>query len=67
MLILLALQKNSTGSVLIKDGRLGAEIKELKPGIAAPGVIDSAAALNTMALYTGKKNPVCECMGQRTL
>ena len=36
MLILLALQSNSTGSVLINDGTLGAGIKELKPGAAAP-------------------------------
>ena len=35
-LILLALQSNSTGSVLINDGTLGAGIKELKPGAAAP-------------------------------
>ena len=35
-LILLALQSNSTGSVLIDDGRLGVGIKELKPGAAAP-------------------------------
>ena len=36
MLILLALQSNSVGSVLTKDGTLGAEIRELKPGAAAP-------------------------------
>ena len=30
------LQSNSTGSVLINDGTLGAGIKELKPGAAAP-------------------------------
>ena len=35
MLILLAVQSNSTGSVLINDGTLGAGIKELKPGAAA--------------------------------
>ena len=35
-LILLVLQSNSTGSVLINDGTLGAGIKELKPGAAAP-------------------------------
>ena len=35
-LILLDLQSNSTGSVLINDGMLGAGIKELKPGAAAP-------------------------------
>ena len=35
MLILLALQSNSTGSVLINDGTLGAGIRELKPGAAA--------------------------------
>ena len=35
-LILLALQSNSTGSVLINDGTLGAGIKKLKPGAAAP-------------------------------
>ena len=34
-LILLALQSNYTGSVLINDGTLGAEIKKLKPGAAA--------------------------------
>ena len=38
-LILLALQSNSTGSVLINDGTLGAGIRELKPGAAAP-IID---------------------------
>ena len=38
-LILLALQSNSTGSVLINDGTLGAGIKELKPGAAAPDAI----------------------------
>ena len=36
-LTLLAPQSNSTGSVLINDGTLGPEIKELKPGAAAPG------------------------------
>ena len=36
-LILLALQSNSTGSVLINDGTLGARIKELKLSAAAPG------------------------------
>ena len=36
VLILLALQSNSTGSVLINDGTLGVGIKELKPGAAAP-------------------------------
>ena len=35
-LILLVLQSNSTGSVLINDGTLGAGIKKLKPGAAAP-------------------------------
>ena len=40
-LILLALQSNSTGSVLINDGMLGAGIKKLKPGAAAPGVSNS--------------------------
>ena len=35
-LILLALQSNSTGLMLINDGTLGAGIKELKPGAAAP-------------------------------
>ena len=35
VLILLALQSNSTGSVLTNDGTLGAGIKELKPGAAA--------------------------------
>ena len=34
-LIVLALQSNSIGSVLINDGALGAGIKELKPGAAA--------------------------------
>ena len=34
--ILLALQSNSTGSVLINDGTLGVGIKELKSGAAAP-------------------------------
>ena len=37
-LILLALESNSTGSVLINDGTLGAGIKELKPGAAAPTI-----------------------------
>ena len=36
MLILLALQSYSAGSGLTKDGRLGAEIRELKLGVAAP-------------------------------
>ena len=36
MPIFLALQSNSTGSVLINDGTLGAGIRELKPG-AQPG------------------------------
>ena len=36
VLILLALQSNSTSSVLTNDGTLGAEIRELKPGAAAP-------------------------------
>ena len=35
MLILLALQSNSAGSVLINDGKLGAKIRELKPGVDA--------------------------------
>ena len=35
MLILLALQNNSTGSVLTNVGTLGAGIRELKPGVAA--------------------------------
>ena len=35
-LILLALQSNSTSSVIINDGTLGAGIKELKRGAAAP-------------------------------
>ena len=38
-LILPTLQSNSTGSVLINDGTLGAGIKELKPGAAAPSVM----------------------------
>ena len=37
-LILLALQSTSTGSVLIKNGKLGAGIKELKPGASAPPI-----------------------------
>ena len=36
MLILLALQSNSVGSVLTNNGTLGAGIKKLKPGVAAP-------------------------------
>ena len=36
MLILLGLQGKSIGSALINDGTLGAGIKELKPGAAAP-------------------------------
>ena len=36
MLIFLALQSNSTASVLINDGTLGAGMKELKPGAATP-------------------------------
>ena len=36
MLVLPALQSNSAGSVLTNDGRLGAEIRELKPGLSAP-------------------------------
>ena len=35
-LILLVLQSNSTGSVLNNHGALGAGIKELKSGAAAP-------------------------------
>ena len=35
-LILLALQNNSTGSVLANDGTLDVGIRELKPGVAAP-------------------------------
>ena len=38
-LISLALQSNSTGSVLINDDTLGAGIKELKPGAAAPKAV----------------------------
>ena len=36
ILILLALQSNATGSLLINDGTLGAGIKQLKPGAVAP-------------------------------
>ena len=36
MLITLVLQSNSAGSVLINDGTVGAEIRELKHGVAAP-------------------------------
>ena len=36
VVISLAPQSNSTGSVLTNDGTLGREIKELKPGVAAP-------------------------------
>ena len=36
-LILLALRSNSTGSVLINDGTLGAGIKDLKPGALHQG------------------------------
>ena len=36
MLILLALQSNSVGSVLSKNGRLGAGNRELKPVVATP-------------------------------
>ena len=44
MLILLVVQSNSTGSVLVNDGTLGAGIKELKPGAAAPsGTLHSKA------------------------
>ena len=38
MLVILALQSNSAGSVLINDRTLGAGIKELKPGVAASNV-----------------------------
>ena len=41
VLILLALQSNSTGSVLINDGTLGAG--ELKPGVVVPtGCVSTA-------------------------
>ena len=45
-LILLVLQSNSTGSVLINDGTLGAGIKELKPGAAAPNIADAISRPN---------------------
>ena len=35
LLLLVALQSNSTGSVLTNNGTLGAGIRELKPGAAA--------------------------------
>ena len=38
MLTLLALQRNAAGSVLINNGTLGAEIRELKPGVVAQGL-----------------------------
>ena len=43
-LILLGLQSNSAGSVLVNDSTFGAGIKELKPGAAAPsGTLHSKA------------------------
>ena len=36
VLILLALQNNSIGSVLTNNDSLGGGIEELKPGVAAP-------------------------------
>ena len=45
-LVLLAIQSNSIGLMLINDGTLGEGIKELKPGAAAPGVrTDGATAI----------------------
>ena len=45
-LVLLALQSNWIGSLLINDGTLGEGIKELKPGAATPGVRkDGATAI----------------------
>ena len=41
LLLLVALQSNSTNSVLTNDGALGAGIKELKPGVAAPTISKS--------------------------
>ena len=49
MLILLALQSNSTGSVLANDVTLGAGIRELKPGVAAPIV---RPAVDPSLVYT---------------
>ena len=53
MLILLALQSNSTGSVQTNDGTLGAEIIELKFGVAAP-TIDSVVSAAVFP-FSGKK------------
>ena len=50
-LILLALQSNSTGSVLINDGTLGAGIKELKPDAAAPILLMSKDAERNFASH----------------
>ena len=48
-LILLALQSNFTGSMLTIDRRLGAGIKELKPGAATPMITNNHASLYSYA------------------
>ena len=48
MLISLAIQNNSTGSVLTNGGTLDAEIRELKPGVAAPTTIEQCKMLKTI-------------------
>ena len=55
MLTLLALQSNSTSSVLTNDGTLGAGIRELKPGVAAPTVISGNGEI-FIVLLLGKEN-----------
>ena len=54
VLILLALQSNSAGSVLINDGTLGARIKELKPGVATHKIETKSAPLKIEAVSASK-------------
>ena len=58
MPILLALQSNSTGSVLINDDTLGGGIRELKFGVAAPGTGDYLLVtwLHTFKYYYWNRN-----------
>ena len=52
MLKLLALQDNSTGSVLTNDGMLGEEVRDLKPGVAALAISLHYYFLNTLEKVT---------------
>ena len=64
VLILLALQSNSTGSVLTYKGALDVGIRELKPGVAAPLVIFAVSSIVMLLLLVTRPLPRDEGMAE---